>query len=144
MFFTYQQETHNVVIRVEPTYLPEESLPQNDQYVFSYHIEIENLNSSSIQLISRHWKILDGKGKIEEVYGTGVVGCQPIIPSKDFFSYSSFCPLPTPTGNMRGFFEFIDSNKVPFKVPVPLFFLRTDEYGVSSTQRMSKLFFSRP
>lgn len=123
----YSETTHDVRITVTPRYVSDQSAPHLHHYFFSYHIEIENLSLIPIQLISRHWTITDGLQKSQEVIGEGVIGLQPVISPQEKFEYSSFCPLPTPTGNMRGWFYFEQLNGDPFKVRIPLFFLRQDE-----------------
>ena len=78
------------------------------------------------QLLNRHWIIVDGMGQREEVQGEGVVGEQPILEPGENYQYSSYCPLPTQTGSMRGSFEFLGADQQLFQVKVPLFFLRPD------------------
>jgi ApaG protein len=120
----YEQTTGNIHIEVEPRYVPEHSLPEQDRYVFTYTVKIKNKGSKPVQLISRHWVITDGRGRSEHVKGPGVVGQQPTIKAGETYTYSSFCPLPTPTGNMRGRFFMLDETKSEFEVAIPLFFLR--------------------
>jgi ApaG protein len=76
------------------------------------------------QLISSHWIITDGAGIVHEVKGPGVIGEQPQLKPGEKFEYSSFCPLKTPTGNMRGTFQMVNHLGAQFDVKVPLFFLR--------------------
>jgi ApaG protein len=58
------------------------------------------------------------------VSGPGVVGHQPKIRPGESFEYESFCPLPTPTGNMRGTYQMIDEAGKEIDIRIPLFFLR--------------------
>jgi ApaG protein len=120
----YCEVTHGIRIQVEPSYISEQSKPEADYYFFSYHIKIINESSSDAQLISRHWIITDGHGKTHEVKGPGVVGNQPKLAPGEVFEYSSFCPLPTPTGNMRGSYLMVNQNQEEYQVRIPLFFLR--------------------
>ena len=46
--------------------------------------------------------ITDAAGHTEEVKGPGVVGEQPVLAPGESFKYSSWCPLKTPIGVMRG------------------------------------------
>jgi ApaG protein len=112
-----------VQIEVEPRFLPERSRP--DVYFFSYKIRISNAGNGPVRLMRRHWMITNGQGLTEEVIGDGVVGETPVIAPQSFFEYESFCPLPTPTGNMRGWYHFIDEKGEPFEARIPLFFLRS-------------------
>src|SRR5580658_1033218 len=104
----YREISNDIQIDVEPTYLPEHSNPKEGLHVFSYRIKITNLSGRPTQLMSRHWVITDGHGNTREVKGPGVVGEQPLLNRGESFEYSSFCPLPTPTGNMRGTYVMAD------------------------------------
>jgi ApaG protein len=112
-----------VKVEVRSTYIPEESMPENFYYFFSYTVEITNLRTEAIQLISRHWIIMDGQGRVQEVKGEGVIGEQPTIQPGESFEYSSFCPLQTSTGLMKGRFFMVDSEGKDFEVQIPEFFL---------------------
>jgi ApaG protein len=120
----YYELTQGIEVEVLPEYLPAESSPEASQYVFAYHITITNKSDMEVQLISRHWIITDGKGVIHEVRGSGVVGEQPKLLPGQSHRYSSFCPLPTPTGNMRGTYQMVNNQGAKFEVKIPLFFLR--------------------
>lgn len=121
----YRELTDDIEVEVIPLYVPcQEQFP--DQYLYTYNVSITNHSSRPCRLLSRHWIIIDGFGCREDVKGEGVVGDQPVIQPGQTYQYSSYCPLPTPTGNMRGFFNFMDSDKQSFQVKVPLFFLRRD------------------
>jgi len=120
----YREITQGVQIDVKPTYSPEQSRPGEGYFFFSYTIRITNLRPVPTRLLSRHWIITDGHGQTQEVGGPGVVGEQPVIPPGATYQYSSFCPLPTPTGNMRGTYEMVDESGEPFSARIPLFFLR--------------------
>ncbi len=121
----YSDVTRDIRVEVVPIYVPEQNHFVN-QHLYTYNISITNLSSQPCQLLRRHWTIVDGIGKKEEVDGDGVIGQQPVIQPNETFQYSSFCPLPTTTGSMRGHFEFVDQNMEKFMVRVPLFFLRPD------------------
>lgn len=94
--------SHSIRVQVTPEFLPEQSSPQTQRFVFAYHVEISNLGNEAVQLIDRHWLITNGQGEMEEVHGDGVVGLQPVIHPGERFSYSSACPLATPVGTMEG------------------------------------------
>ncbi|MEK6580290.1 MAG: Co2+/Mg2+ efflux protein ApaG [Bdellovibrionota bacterium] len=120
----YYEITQGIEVAVTPEYLPHESTPEAAQFVFSYHITITNKSETEVQLISRHWIITDGEGVEHEVKGPGVVGEQPKLKPGEKHEYSSFCPLSTPTGNMRGTFQMVNALGAKFDVKIPLFFLR--------------------
>ena len=61
-------------VQVKPEYLPAQSSPMEDSYVFAYTITIMNSGSVSAQLVSRHWEIEDAFGETQVVDGLGVVG----------------------------------------------------------------------
>lgn len=122
----YREITRGVQIEVTPSYLPERSSPEQNYYYFAYQVRIKNLGEVKTKLLSRHWIITDGNGQIHEVNGPGVVGEQPELEPGQEFEYTSFCPLPTPRGNMRGSYHMLDDNGERYDVRIPLFFLRTD------------------
>ncbi|MGE0616806.1 MAG: Co2+/Mg2+ efflux protein ApaG [Bacteriovoracia bacterium] len=120
----YYETTQGIEVEVRPEYLPGESSPAESRFIFAYHITISNRGETEVQLLSRHWIITDGKGEVHEVKGPGVVGQQPKLKPGEKHEYSSFCPLPTPTGNMRGTFQMVNNLGAQFNVKIPLFFLR--------------------
>ena len=119
--------TRSVRIIVRPRYVAEQSDPATNQYLFAYHITIRNEGDETVQLLSRHWVITNGEGKVEEVRGPGVVGYQPILKPGEDFQYTSGCPLTTPIGTMHGEFNMVvqssgeafDARIEPFRLAVP-------------------------
>ncbi len=122
---TYREITHDVEVEVIPIFVPDQTQFVG-QYLYTYNISITNYATSSCQLLRRRWVIVDGNGQKEIVEGEGVVGEQPHLKPGENFQYSSYCPLATPTGSMRGSFIFVDDKGFEFEVKVPLFFLRKD------------------
>ena len=120
----YVETTNGIEIRVEPAYVPEQSDPDAGYYFFAYRVRIANRSEKSAKLMSRHWIITDGNGHTEEVRGDGVVGEQPLLEPGATYEYTSACPLPTPTGNMRGSYQMVDEAGQRLTVRIPLFFLR--------------------
>jgi ApaG protein len=98
----YEAETAGILVRVEPQFLPEESAPDDNHFVWAYTIEIENHSDEPVQLISRYWQITDENGLTQEVRGPGVVGQQPVIEPGFSFRYTSAAPLAAPSGVMVG------------------------------------------
>ncbi len=119
----YRETTQGIQIDVEPQYVEAESKPEQGLYYFSYHVRIKNLGEAPARLLNRHWIITDGKGEVHEVAGPGVIGEQPTLEPGESFEYSSYCPLPTATGNMRGHYEMSDQSGTLYRVKIPLFFL---------------------
>ena len=73
------KSSYDIEVSVEAAYLPEQSEPADERYVFSYTITLINRGAMTAQLKSRHWIITDADNKVEEVKGDGVVGEQPIM-----------------------------------------------------------------
>lgn len=94
--------TNGITITVDTRYLASESRPLQDYFAFAYHIIIGNGSPFSVQLLRRHWLIMDGVGHIREVEGEGVVGQQPILQPGESHAYTSWCTLPTEIGRMSG------------------------------------------
>lgn len=113
----------DIKVSVRVQFVAEESNPLEQNYMFSYTIKISNSGKVPAQLLSRHWIIADGWGRVEEVKGAGVVGKQPQILPGDSFEYSSFCPLATPTGTMHGTYSMISESGEKFDVEIPQFYL---------------------
>ena len=120
----YREITRGLQIDVDPFYVPENSTPSDHYYFFAYRVTITNQGEAPAQLLRRHWIITDGTGTRHEVRGDGVVGQQPFLQPGESFEYTSFCPLPTPTGNMRGTYDFQLESGEEFAARIPLFFLR--------------------
>lgn len=119
--FSYQATTVGLTVRVQPRFAPEQSNPDQGQWVWYYHIRIENDSGTDVQLIDRYWIITDGQGRQRDVTGEGVVGEQPLIAHGASHDYVSGCPLPTPMGSMRGRFGLIDSSGQRIEIEIPNF-----------------------
>jgi ApaG protein len=119
----YRQVTNEIAVSVEPIYLDGQSVPDESRYVWAYRIVIENNSDNTVQLQSRYWRIVDGNGRVEEVRGPGVVGEQPILNPGDTYSYSSGCPLTTPSGTMVGRYQMRDGDGRDFEIDIPAFSL---------------------
>lgn len=120
----YFESTQDILIEVNPYFVPERSSPLHNQYFYAYKIKITNNSEVACRVIHRHWKIKDGNGKAYDVQGSGVVGEQPMLKPGESFEYTSFCPLHSPYGNMRGKYQMIDEFGNRFWVSVPVFFFR--------------------
>jgi ApaG protein len=119
----YRAVTRDVQVTVTPRYLADKSSPEHDRYFWAYTIEIRNLGKVTVQLKTRHWKITDGQGHVQEVRGPGVVGEQPVLKPGERFEYTSGVPLNTPTGLMAGTYQMVAENGERFDAEVPAFSL---------------------
>ncbi len=122
-FFPYAEATDTVVVRVSVSYLPDQSEPRRGRWFWAYHIRIENEGDSSVQLLTRHWVITDGRGARHTVEGEGVVGEQPVIAPGGSYDYVSGCPLATPNGVMQGSYRMIREDGAMIDVAIPRFTL---------------------
>ncbi|MDO9222681.1 MAG: Co2+/Mg2+ efflux protein ApaG [Caulobacter sp.] len=119
----YEARTRDILVRVAPAYLAEDSRPDHGRWLWSYTVEIENHGTETATLVSRHWIITDGRNRVEEVQGAGVVGEQPVLGPREAFRYASSCPLPTPSGSMRGTYQMVTAAGETFEVAIPEFSL---------------------
>lgn len=119
--FAHAAETRGIAVRVQVNYLAEQSEPARGRWFWAYHIRIENRGHASVQLLTRHWVITDGRGARHSVEGEGVVGEQPVIAPGASFDYVSGCPLSTPTGSMQGSYHMIGEDGEAFDVAIPKF-----------------------
>jgi ApaG protein len=126
----YEETTRSIHISVEPFFVEEQSAPEKYRWVFGYKVKIENQGSESVKLVSRHWRITDGAGRLIEVKGEGVVGEQPDLGPGESFEYASGTPLQTPTGIMTGTYQMITDRGEWFDARIPPFSL--DAPGIRS------------
>lgn len=119
----YSKTTNNILVQVQVDFLPDQSRPEEQHYVWAYHVRIENQGEEIVQLRSRYWKITDSQGYHHEVHGEGVIGKQPTLAPGDVFEYSSGTPLPTPGGMMTGTYTMAGINGNSFTVDIPMFSL---------------------
>lgn len=124
--FTSEAMTRGIKVSVVSEYAADRSRPLQQQYFFLYTITIANEGAETVQLMTRHWIITDGGGKVEEVKGDGVVGQQPILAPGQSFTYTSGCPLTTPFGTMEGTYQMVtrggeefDARIAPFTLSEP-------------------------
>ncbi len=117
----YRATTRSIQVTVEPSYVDAES--GDGRYFWSYTIEIINQGDEVVQVRSRHWRITDGNGHTEEVKGAGVVGKQPVLKPGETFSYTSGCPLTTPSGIMVGTYLIETDRGERFNIAIPAFSL---------------------
>ena len=116
------QTTMGIKVSVSPLFQPAYSNPEENKFVFSYNILIENLSPDTVQLLRRHWNIIDANNLKREVEGEGVIGKQPILLAGERHEYASWCPISTPLGKMFGSYLMlkVDTGE-KFRVTVPEF-----------------------
>jgi ApaG protein len=117
---------YQVDVSVATRYLPEQSQPEQHRFAFAYTVTIVNSGELSAKLLSRHWLITDGDGRVQEVRGAGVVGQQPLIEPGDSHTYSSGTLIATHVGTMQGSYQMLaedgkrfDADIAPFRLAVP-------------------------
>ena len=119
--------THSIRVEVLARHSPENSRPQQGEWVFEYTVRITNQGSERVQLISRHWIITDAMENIREVTGPGVIGEQPVLVPGESFKYSSWCPLKTPIGMMHGTYQMTGPDGKQFDIEIAPFALRAPQ-----------------
>lgn len=115
--------TNGIKVSVISAYEDQHSNPREHKYVHSYSITIHNESHGTVQLMSRHWIIVDSDLTIREIKGDGVVGKQPILKPGEIYQYSSWCPLSTEIGKMYGTYQMRNREGTVFDVTVPAFIL---------------------
>ncbi len=120
---TYSTITNSIKVSATPHFMEEESAKNEGQYFWAYQINIENLSKVQIQLLKRHWIIIEANGTIQEVHGDGVVGVQPTLNPSESFEYCSAAKLSTATGMMLGKYEILTQDGNLMEIDIPVFAL---------------------
>lgn len=116
-----------ITVTSETGFVPQQSEPSDNRYVFFYTITIHNNSDIACQLLSRHWIIQDSNKKVEEIFGEGVIGEQPLILPGKKYQYTSGAVLETEIGTMEG--RYIMARKSnqnsadEFEISIPRFTL---------------------
>lgn len=118
-----EAKKYQIEVKTEAHYIPEQSTPELNRYIFTYTVVLRNTGNVAAQLISRHWIITDAEGSVQEVRGLGVVGHQPLLGPGERFEYTSGCQLATAVGTMRGSFQMTAEDGVQFDAPISEFVL---------------------
>jgi ApaG protein len=125
----YRAITRQIEVKVVPTFLSEKSAPENGYFFWAYKITLTNRGPETVQLKTRHWRITDAHGRLQEVRGDGVVGEQPVLKPGEHFEYTSGVPLPTPSGFMTGSYGMVTSAGEQFDIDIPAFSLDLPQGG---------------
>jgi ApaG protein len=119
----YRNVSRGIEVKVTPRFLPDRSSPENGVYFWAYTITLTNLSRDTVQLKTRHWRITDAHGRLQEVRGAGVVGKEPVLRPGEDFEYTSGVPLPTPSGFMSGTYGMVTEAGESFDIDIPDFSL---------------------
>ena len=125
MMSNYERTTNGIRVAVRPAFIDDQSNPEDDRYLWSYTVTIENRSGETVQLISRYWHITDAEGHVKEVRGPGVVGAQPVLAPGQSFEYTSGCPLNTSSGHMVGKYLMKATSGESFEAEIPAFLLES-------------------
>lgn len=112
---------YQVDVSVVTRFLPEQSQPEQDRFAFAYTVSITNNGELPAKLLSRHWVITDGNGKVQEVRGAGVIGQQPSIAQGKTYTYSSGTVMTTRVGTMQGSYKMVSEDGESFEAPIAPF-----------------------
>jgi len=123
----YRAITRNIEVVVTPRFVADRSSPENNYFFWAYTIAITNNGDDTVQLKTRHWRIIDATGRRQEVRGAGVVGEEPVLKAGESFEYTSGVPLQTPSGFMVGTYGMVTSGGDPFEIEIPAFSLDSGE-----------------
>lgn len=117
---------YQIDVSVTTRYLAAQSQPEQNRYAFTYTVTIVNHGELPAKLLTRHWIITDGDGRVQEVRGAGVIGQQPQIEAGASHTYSSGTVMATQVGIMQGSYQMLaedgkrfDATIAPFRLAVP-------------------------
>jgi|TARA_R110002072_G_scaffold19040_15_gene70584 ApaG protein len=119
----YAKTTRAITVTVVPIFLEEQSIPDENRFIWVYQVRIDNESPRPVQLLNRYWHITDTLGRVTEVRGAGVVGEQPMLQPGESYDYTSGTPLSTPSGIMVGHYEMVDDLGDHFQIDIPAFSL---------------------
>lgn len=117
------KKKHSIDVEAVANYLESQSTPEAGRYVFAYTVTIVNNGTVAARLLSRHWVITDGNGKVQEVRGEGVVGEQPHLSPGEAFRYTSAAMIETPVGTMQGEYQMVADDGDQFDAEISPFVL---------------------
>lgn len=117
------EDTYKINVEVTPNYIEEQSIPEQNHYVFSYTVTITNDGKIPARLLTRHWIITDAIGETQEVKGDGVVGEQPYLKPGEGFQYTSGTMMKTASGSMMGSYQMLAEDGYHFEANIPEFYL---------------------
>lgn len=121
--------SHWITVKPTTCFISELSRPKEPTFFFSYRIILEMAEdapaSGTCRLMTRHWRITDGNGKVEHVDGPGVVGYHPVMKPGSKFDWISCCTFETPEGSMGGHFKFTNlQTGAVIEVECPTYYMK--------------------
>ncbi len=119
----YRAVTRKIEVTVTPRFVSERSSPAEGYYFWSYTIDITKLGAETVQIKTRHWRITDALGRLQEVKGPGVVGEEPLLKPGESFEYTSGVPLLTPSGFLVGSYGMVTAAGEHFDIEIAAFSL---------------------
>ena len=114
---------YECTVKVEVTFIPDQSDVEHNRYAFAYHVTITNTGNIAAQLISRHWIVTEADGETQEIKGLGVVGAQPLLNPSEQYEYTSGTVINTPMGEMHGTYQMVAEDGTQFDAIIPVFSL---------------------
>lgn len=116
--------TNGVKVSVQSMFMPEQSSVKQKTYCYAYRISIVNETDHPVQLLRRHWRILNGHAEERIVAGDGVIGKQPVLWPGEEHAYVSGAVISTGIGTMSGHYEMVEADSGnEFQVTIPTFLL---------------------
>lgn len=112
---------YKIDVSVVTRYLPEQSQPEQSRFAFAYTVTVSNNGELPAKLLSRHWVITDGDGRVQEVRGAGVIGQQPLIAPGASHTYGSGTVMATRVGIMQGSYQMLAEDGKRFDAPIEPF-----------------------
>ncbi|XHS79718.1 Co2+/Mg2+ efflux protein ApaG [Burkholderiaceae bacterium UC74_6] len=116
-----------IQVAVQP--LPEETRPERGVWAYRYTVTIVNTGKVTAQVLGRHWRIFDARGRMQSVDGLAVVGHQPLLAPGQQFQYSSWAQIETPQGSMRG--KLLCATDT-----AEIFYVEVEEFALSDTSAL--------
>jgi ApaG protein len=126
---SYRAITREIEVKAAPRFMADRSSPENGYFFWAYTITLTNQGRETVQLKTRHWRITDAHGRLQEVRGAGVVGEEPVLKPGENYEYTSGVPLPTPSGFMVGTYGMVTETGEPFDIDIPAFSLDLPQEG---------------
>ena len=94
--------------------------PADRPHLFQYHLTIHNHSAKTVTILARKWILTYEDDEVDVIEGDKVIGKTPEIQPGGCFSYASFHLVGT-NSLARGAFHGVDSDGLPFHVPIPDF-----------------------
>lgn len=110
-------------INVNAVFLDEQSLPEDNIYLWAYHIKIFNECDQAIVIKKRIFEVVDVVGQRQIIEGIGVANNEPKILPGDMFEYASGVLLNQPSGFFTGYYEVQKDDGEIARAEIPSFSL---------------------